>query len=183
MKAFGTFWNSTGSAGHLAAGVFLGVVIFWAFRTKKVRAPKKKLSLKGYLLLAGILFAAYSAGSGGTGIVKGIIHPSVRIAGGTLSCSQLENLWIKAGGSRGAAFMAAEIARAESGGRQYARDPASGYYADGNVDIGYWQVNTVHGNIPYDPIGNAQAAIRVSNNGSDWTPWVTYNKGLEVGQC
>jgi hypothetical protein len=143
---------------------------------------RKKASLKSYALLAGIVFALYSAGSGGTGIVKSITAgPPVK--GGTLSCSQLKSLWIRAGGSRSAAFMAAEIARAESGGRQYARDPASGYYADGNVDIGYWQVNTVHGNISYDPVGNAQAAIRVSNNGSDWTPWVTYNKGLEIGQC
>lgn len=130
-----------------------------------------------------ILFAAYSAATGGTGIVRTIVHPHGSFPGGTLSCSQLESLWISAGGSRSAAFLAAEVARAESGGRQYARDPATGYYSDGNVDIGYWQVNTVHGNIPYDPIGNAQAAIRVSGNGSNWTPWVTYNKGLEVGQC
>lgn len=158
-------------------------MLLFAFRKKKVQIPKKKNSLKAYVLLAVILFAGYSAGTGGAGVVKSVTGGHGTIQGGTLSCTQLEALWIRAGGSRSAAFLAAEVARAESGGRQYARDPAKGYYRDGNVDIGYWQVNTVHGNIPYDPIGNAQAAIRVSGNGSDWSPWVTYNKGLEVGQC
>ena len=159
------------------------------FRKKKVRV-KKKASLKGYLVIGVILLALYAAGSGGVGVVKTITHPNngqhavtASSLSGTLSCGQLETLWKQAGGNPAAAFLAAEVAKAESGGRQFARDPAHGYYKDGNVDIGYWQVNTVHGNIPYDPIGNAQAAIRVSNNGTDWTPWVTYNKGLEVGQC
>lgn len=47
-------------------------MIFWAFHDKRIRVPKKKTSLKAYILLAVILFAAYSAGSGGTGIVKSI---------------------------------------------------------------------------------------------------------------
>lgn len=54
------------------------MVIFWAFRDKKVRI-KKKNSLKGYILLAVVLFAAYSAGTGGAGIVKSIT------GGGSLS--------------------------------------------------------------------------------------------------
>jgi hypothetical protein len=72
LKAFGTFWHSTGNTGHLVVGVFLGGVIFWAFRDKKIKIPKKKTSPKLYLLLAIIVFAAYSAGSGGAGIVKSI---------------------------------------------------------------------------------------------------------------
>lgn len=154
------------------------------FRKKKVRV-KKKASLKGYIVIGVGLLALYAAGTGGAGVVKTITHGghAATSLSGTLSCGQLETLWKQAGGDPSTAFLAAEVARAESGGRQFARDPLHGYYKDGNVDIGYWQVNTVHGNIPYDPIGNAQAAIRVSGNGTNWTPWVTYDKGLEVGQC
>jgi hypothetical protein len=39
---------------------------------------------------------------------------------GILGCAGLEALWESAGGSRAAAFTAAEIAMAESSGRQYA---------------------------------------------------------------
>ena len=100
--------------------------------------------------------------------------------GGTLSCSGLEALWESAGGSPGTAFMAAEIATAESGGRQYATD------ADGNgtVDRGYWQVNSIHGALStYDPAGNARAAVQLSDDGTVWDPWVTYATGAYQSQC
>jgi LysM repeat protein len=45
------------------------------------------------------------------------------IPSGTLSCHGLEQLWEKAGGSSAHAFMAAEIAMAESSGRQFATGP------------------------------------------------------------
>ena len=91
--------------------------------------------------------------------------------GGTLSCSGLEALWESAGGSPGAAFTAAEIAKAESSGRQYATDTNGG----ASTDRGYWQINSVHGALStYDAAGNARAAVQLSGNGTDWTPWVTY---------
>ena len=61
--------------------------------------------------------------------------------GGTLSCRGLEALWESAGGSSAAAFTAAEIAMAESSGRQY----ATLYNTNGTTDRGYWQINSVHG--------------------------------------
>jgi LysM repeat protein len=96
---------------------------------------------------------------------------------GNLSCSGLEALWEAAGGSRGEAFMAAEIAMAESGGRQYAHSPTN--------DFGYWQINGVHGPsmATYDPIGNAKAAISISGNGSHWSAWTTYTSGAYRGRC
>jgi hypothetical protein len=100
--------------------------------------------------------------------------------GGTLSCSGLEALWESAGGSPGTAFMAAEIARAESGGRQDATDDN----ANGTVDRGYWQVNSIHGALStYDPAGNARAAVELSGDGTNWSPWVTYQTGAYQGQC
>lgn len=99
---------------------------------------------------------------------------------GTLNCPELEHLWEEAGGSPSAAFMAAEIATAESSGREYATDADS----NGTVDEGYWQINTVHGSLAtYDPLGNARAAVEISDDGTNWQPWVTYQHGAEVGQC
>ena len=101
-------------------------------------------------------------------------------SGGTLSCSGLEALWESAGGSDSEAFMAAEIATAESGGRQYATDNDG----NGTVDRGYWQVNSIHGVLStYDPAGNARAAVELSGDGTNWSPWVTYQTGAYQGQC
>jgi len=96
---------------------------------------------------------------------------------GNLNCSGLEALWEAAGGSHSEAFMAAEIAMAESGGRQYAHSPTN--------DFGYWQINGVHGPsmATYDPIGNAKAAIAISGNGSHWGAWTTYTSGAYRGRC
>ena len=96
---------------------------------------------------------------------------------GNLSCSGLEALWEAAGGSHGEAFMAAEIAMAESGGRQYAYSPTN--------DYGYWQINGSHGPAmaTFNPIGNAKAAIAISGNGRDWYPWTTYVTGAYHGRC
>jgi LysM repeat protein len=111
-------------------------------------------------------------GSGGTTLTAS----SHRLSG-NLSCSGLEALWKAAGGSPGEAFMAAEIAMAESGGRQYAHSPTN--------DFGYWQINGGHGPrmATYDPIGNAKAAIAISSNGRDWFPWTTYTSGAYHGRC
>ena len=102
------------------------------------------------------------------------------VTGGTLSCSGLEALWKSAGGSPGAAFMAAEIATAESAGQQYAAD----YDRDGSVDRGYWQINSSHGSLStFDAYGNARAAVLISGDGTDWMPWVTYQTGAYAGKC
>jgi len=82
-----------------------------------------------------------------------------------------------AGGSRAEAFMAAEIAMAESGGNQYALSPTD--------DYGYWQINVSHGPsmATFNPIGNAKAAIAISDDGRDWNAWTTYTSGAYAGRC
>jgi hypothetical protein len=107
-------------------------------------------------------------------VIRGAAH------GGTLSCSGLEALWESAGGSRGTAFMAAEIAEAESSGRQYATDTNGGR----STDRGYFQINSVHGALStYDPAGNARAAVYLSDDGRNWGPWVTWHTGAYEGRC
>ena len=95
---------------------------------------------------------------------------------GTLSCHGLEELWEEAGGSHAEAFMAAEIAMAESSGRQF---------ATGSVgERGYWQINPNHGALStYDPLGNAKAAVIISSNGTNWNPWTTFTSGAYRGRC
>jgi LysM repeat protein len=96
---------------------------------------------------------------------------------GTLGCSGLEALWEAAGGSHAEAFTAAEVAMAESGGQQYALSPTN--------DYGYWQINGSHGpaEATFNPLGNAEAAIAISSNGTDWNPWTTYVSGAYGGRC
>ncbi len=95
---------------------------------------------------------------------------------GTLSCSGLEQLWESAGGSPAVAVTAASIAMAESGGNQYATGTVG--------ERGYWQINPVNGALStYDPHGNARAAVIMSGNGSNWSPWTTYTSGAYAGRC
>jgi Lysozyme like domain/LysM domain len=105
--------------------------------------------------------------------------PAARVTSlsGFLSCSGLEALWESAGGSPAEAFMAAEIAEAESGGNQWAHSPTD--------DIGYWQINVAaHGSMAtYDPYGNARAAVEISSGGANWQPWTTYQTGAYRGRC
>jgi len=95
---------------------------------------------------------------------------------GTYSCGGLESLWEQAGGSTGEAVMAASIAMAESGGNPGAISPTN--------DYGLWQINGSHGALAtLNPLGNAEAAISISGNGSNWGAWTTYTSGAYSGRC
>jgi LysM repeat protein len=102
---------------------------------------------------------------------------SSAIPSGTLSCSGLEELWEDAGGASGEAVMAASIAMAESDGNQYALSPTN--------DYGYWQINGSWGPAlaTYNALGNAKAAVHISDDGADWSPWTTYTSGAYYGRC
>lgn len=124
-------------------------------------------------------FHAYQSGAFTPAAVAGGAHLAAA-RGGTLDCAGLERLWEQAGGSHAEAFMAAEIAMAESSGRQYAVNTNGG----ASTDRGYWQVNSVHGALStFDAGGNARAAVLISHDGTDWSPWVTYNENLYQGKC
>ena len=88
--------------------------------------------------------------------------------------AQLQCVWNQAGGNPQAAPIAAAIAMAESGGNSQATDNDS----NGSTDRGLWQINSVHGaQSSYDVMTNARAAVAISNNGTTWSPWVTYQTG------
>ncbi len=95
---------------------------------------------------------------------------------GTLSCAGLEQLWLDAGGSSAAEVTAASIAMAESGGNQFATGTVG--------ERGYWQINPVNGALStYDPYGNARAAVIMSADGANWSPWTTFTSGAYAGRC
>ena len=95
---------------------------------------------------------------------------------GSYGCSALEQLWEQEGGSPGAAFMAAEIATAESGGDPSAISPTD--------DFGLWQINGSNGALAtLNPFQNAKSAITLSDNGTNWNPWTTYRTGAYSGRC
>lgn len=92
------------------------------------------------------------------------------------SFSQLKRLWTNAGGQGGlVANIMAAIALAESGGNP------SAYHVDanGSVDRGLWQINSVHGYSPsssFNPQDNAKQAVAVWKS-SGYGAWSTYNSG------
>lgn len=58
--------------------------------------------------------------------------------------------------------------------------------ADGSVDTGLWQINSVHDQWTiralFDAQTNANAAYQISSQGRDWQPWVTYSRKLYLAQ-
>lgn len=78
----------------------------------------------------------------------------------------LERLWVAAGGQYSARGTAACIAERESGGRTWAVGAAG--------ERGLWQIHPSHGSLStFYPLGNARAAVIISNNGSNWGQWTT----------
>jgi LysM repeat protein len=114
-----------------------------------------------------------AAASGGTGPAALTSSTSLH---GTLSCRGLEDLWEEAGGPASEAVTAASIAMAESSGEQFATGPVG--------ERGYWQINPNHGSLSaYDPLGNAKAAVFLSGDGRNWSPWTTFTTGAFRGRC
>lgn len=107
--------------------------------------------------------------------VSSAVRASVAFSG-SYNCGALEALWISVGGNSGSAFIAAEIAMAESGGNPNAISPTD--------DFGLWQINGSHGSLAtLNPVDNARAAVIVSGNGSNWSPWTTFTSGAYIGRC
>jgi LysM repeat protein len=128
--------------------------------------PGQVLDIPGHLPVA-----SSPAGHGGSTQVT-----TASMLSGTLSCGGLEELWEQAGGSSGEAVMAASIAMAESSGQQFA--------TGGVGERGYWQINPNHGSLStYDPLGNAKAAVILSDDGQNWSPWTTFTSGAFRGRC
>jgi LysM repeat protein len=101
---------------------------------------------------------------------------AVTVSSGTFGCAGLEALWDAVGGNPGEAFMAAEIAMAESGGNPNAVSPTD--------DFGLWQINASNGALAtLSPSGSARSAVILSQDGTNWSPWTTFTSGAFRGRC
>lgn len=103
----------------------------------------------------------------------------------TLTFGQIEDLWTRNGGNPAIAPVMAAIALAESGGRTDVLNTKAPDYS-----VGLWQIN-YYGNLGpsrtaqygspadlvADPNRQAQAAVAISGNGSNLSPWSTYTNG------
>jgi LysM repeat protein len=130
---------------------------------------------------AGSAAPSRSSGASGTGGTTDNAGSTRSVGGGSTpagdySCSQLEGLWDSAGGNPSAAFTAAEIAMAESGGNPNALSPTD--------DFGLWQINASNGALAtFNPFQNARSAIALSGDGGNWNAWTTFTSGAYHGRC
>lgn len=97
------------------------------------------------------------------------------------SQSQLYSLAMSVGLPSSAAQIAASIAMAESGGNTNAINPGNGV-TDIEYSVGLWQINLLaHPQYTVaqmeDPTSNAKAMSVISNGGTAWGAWGTYNSG------
>ena len=126
-------------------------------------------------LMISVALLATSA-HGVKGCQAGRAFRGSHVPSGTIHCRGLEKLWYLAGGNPGDEQTAASIAMAESSGQQYATGKAG--------ERGYWQINPDHGSLStYDALGNARAAVKISGDGSNWSPWTTFTSGAYAGRC
>jgi len=147
----------------------------WLYQVNMAKIRNPNLIYPGQ-----VLSVPYDPPASAAAGVPEVAHETMSTASvalsGTLGCPGLEALWQEAGGSPGEAVMAASIAMAESGGQQYATGAVG--------ERGYWQINPDHGALStYDPLGNAKAAVIISDDGTNWTPWTTYTSGAYIGRC
>lgn len=92
------------------------------------------------------------------------------------SYGQIQQIWIQYGGSRATAPLAAAVAMAESEGDSDSISPPN---HDGTVDRGLWQINSKWWPqfSTTDLATNARGAVKISQNGTHWGDWTTYNTG------
>lgn len=94
---------------------------------------------------------------------------------GEYSYSELEQLWTSNGGNPASAPMAAAIAMGESSGNPTVVNSigATGLWQVLPRAHPQWSTQQLQ-----NPNTNAQAAIAISNNGSNWNAWETYTTGV-----
>jgi Lysozyme like domain len=124
------------------------------------------------------------------GAAVGAVLPSVDgapiRAGGALGLAAAAG---QAGFAGQALRMAVAVGLAESGGNSRARhrNPPTPGCPAGSVDRGGWQLNSCYHPEVSDGCADdlgcaAHAAYRISQAGSDWTPWTTYTSGAYLAQ-
>ena len=149
-----------------------------AYRIRRRRGADRRFVASAVAAGAILALAAHHGSAPATGSGASAAAMSAP-GGGTLSCSGLEALWESAGGSPGTAFMAAEIARAESGGQQYATDDN----ANGTGPRLLAGQQHPRGPVDVRPGRERPGGGRAQRRRNELEPWVTYQTGAYQGQC
>ena len=105
-------------------------------------------------------------------------NPNVPTSGGALSATAVAALANAAGVPVDQLATAVAIAMAESG----LNPNATNVNTDGSVDRGLWQINNaahpdVSDSSAFNPVTAAQDMLSISDGGTNWNPWVTYQTG------
>lgn len=164
----------TGGGGPAGGAGMAGPAPQLDIPTSRLRGVPGALSQRAMDAFGGALNAKLASLAGGGDL--GADMPSVgggRVsAGGTYDKAELMSLWRSVGGAPGSANIAAAIALAESSGNPNSENSIGA--------TGLWQIlRSAHpdwdrgGNLK-DPVWNAKAAVGISSNGRNWTPWTTY---------
>ena len=145
-------------------------------------------ALRGAAVLAlGALFAVVAA-LGGVSVATGVDNTAATLpvsvaappSAGDLSVAEIGSDAAAAGFKGTSLAMAIAVALAESSGNPVATNLDD----NGTIDRGVWQINSVHTSVSdacaYDPPCAAEAAFAISDGGTDWEPWVTYQHGAEI---
>lgn len=158
-----------------------GVILMWSAITGRKWSSVLKSTIKGEnptkvtptnQITSAPLEVPGSYGLTGTGEQTLVGGPGR----GFYTHSQLEQLWVSAGGPPGAANNAACHGDQESGGNPRA---TSGN-PDGGTNVGLWQLDTPGGKGAgysvsqlMNPLLNARITVRATNGGRDWSAWAT----------
>lgn len=100
-------------------------------------------------------------------LVNSWVPAVLDVHAGIFSPSAIGALWLAAGGSPAAESVAECIAHFESGGNSNAISPTA--------DYGLMQINASWGPAmaSLNPLVNMEAAVKISHDGTDWSPWAT----------
>ena len=145
-----------------------------------------------FFLGVGLVLAPFVAGSSFiVGTQNGVVgqtntdnqmasanNPNVPTSGAALSATAVATLAKAAGVPDDQLATAVAIAMAESG----LNPNATNVNTDGSVDRGLWQINNaahpdVSDSSAFNPATAAQDMLNISNGGTNWSPWVTYQTG------
>jgi hypothetical protein len=105
-------------------------------------------------------------------------NPNVPASGAALSATTVAALAKSAGVPADQLAIAVAIAMAESG----LNPSATNVNTNGSVDRGLWQINNaahpdVTDSAAFNPTTAAEDMLQISDGGTNWSPWVTYQTG------
>jgi hypothetical protein len=164
----------SGSAiGAIAAG---GLLVFAGIKGYSMSATLKAIIQGKSPLSQTNANPITGASVSGTSTTSDPVSGTTPNQSGAYSNSQLQSLWVMAGGSQSTAATAACIAEHESSGDA----TVTSSNPDGGTNVGLWQLDTPGGKGAgytvaqlQNALTNARVAVAGTSDGTDWSAWAT----------